>query len=66
MSPPEERAPFVCPRCGATSHHPADAEHGYCARCRWWTGSPTLGTDEAIAHAEATGAIEPVEGDDRG
>jgi hypothetical protein len=28
---------FTCPRCGMTSYHPADAEHGYCGNCRDWT-----------------------------
>lgn len=24
---------FTCPHCNLTSHHPMDAQHGYCARC---------------------------------
>lgn len=28
---------FTCPKCGTTSHHPKDAEEGYCARCKDWT-----------------------------
>jgi hypothetical protein len=36
-------AAFSCPCCGAVSHHPDDAAHGYCARCHWWTGAPWLG-----------------------
>jgi ribosomal protein L37E len=24
---------ITCPRCGATSYHPADIAHGYCGRC---------------------------------
>ena len=32
---------FTCPRCGATSHHPKDEEHGYCGRCHDFTGHPT-------------------------
>jgi hypothetical protein len=31
---------FTCPRCGMTSHHPADFGHGYCGRCRDWTAPP--------------------------
>lgn len=31
-------ASFTCPRCGAVSHHPLDAEHGYCGRCHDFTG----------------------------
>ena len=31
---------FTCPRCGATSHHPADQQFGYCARCHDFTASP--------------------------
>ena len=34
-------APFTCPRCHATSHHPADAEHGYCGKCHDFTGPPS-------------------------
>ena len=26
-------APFVCPDCGAVSHHPKDVENAYCGRC---------------------------------
>jgi len=28
---------FICPRCGAMSHHPTDAAEGYCGRCHDWT-----------------------------
>jgi len=31
---------FTCPRCGATSSHPQDLEHRYCARCHVFTGDP--------------------------
>lgn len=24
---------FTCPFCGATSHHPSDADQHYCGRC---------------------------------
>lgn len=51
---------FVCPRCSTPSWSPHDAEHGYCAQCSWWTGSPTLGRDDVIAQAEADGAIAPL------
>jgi hypothetical protein len=30
-------ANFTCPRCGRTSHHPKDAEEGYCGACHDWT-----------------------------
>ena len=30
-----EIEPFVCPRCHKTSHHPKDAQHGYCGHCHW-------------------------------
>jgi plasmid maintenance system antidote protein VapI len=36
-------ASFTCPCCGATSSHPEDIAHGFCARCHWWTGDPQLG-----------------------
>lgn len=29
---------FTCPACGMTSHHPADAAHGYCGNCHAFTG----------------------------
>jgi ribosomal protein L37E len=29
--------PFTCPRCGRTSHHPKDAETGYCGNCHAFT-----------------------------
>jgi hypothetical protein len=29
--------PYTCPRCGAVSHHPKDAEQGYCGRCHAFT-----------------------------
>jgi hypothetical protein len=25
--------PYVCPRCGRTSHHPEDAAQRYCGAC---------------------------------
>lgn len=52
---------FTCPRCSTTSHHPDDERHGYCGRCHWWTGDPTLGRPEVIAQAEAEGAIKPLD-----
>lgn len=30
-------APFTCPACGATSHHPDDQAHGYCGQCHAFT-----------------------------
>ncbi len=46
-------ASFRCPCCGAVSHHPQDVEHGYCARCHWWTGDPELGPPHIEAACEA-------------
>jgi hypothetical protein len=51
---------ITCPRCRATSHHPEDVRQRYCARCRWWTSDPLLGSAEVIAMAERDGVIEPV------
>jgi hypothetical protein len=34
---------FSCPCCGTVSHHPADAGHGYCDRCSWFTADSVLG-----------------------
>jgi hypothetical protein len=34
---------FTCPRCGRTSHHPADLAQGYCGACHDWTGRPRRG-----------------------
>lgn len=28
---------FTCPRCGMTSHNPADVREGYCGNCHDWT-----------------------------
>lgn len=57
--PASSTAPlFTCPRCGRDSWHPGDAEHGYCAACRWWTGDPILGQPSVIARAELEGAID--------
>jgi hypothetical protein len=44
---------ITCPRCGLTSHHPKDAEEGYCARCHAWTSppSPTAPPDEAAVRS---------------
>jgi uncharacterized OB-fold protein len=40
---------FVCPRCGTSSAHPKDAEHGYCGRCHAFTGTPAaLSTPEDL------------------
>lgn len=30
-------AGFTCPRCGRTSYHPHDVEHGYCGACHAFT-----------------------------
>lgn len=29
---------FTCPHCGMISHHPKDAENGYCGDCHAFTG----------------------------
>lgn len=34
-------APFTCPRCTRTSHHPDDKRYGYCGHCHDYTGAPT-------------------------
>ena len=31
---------FVCPTCGAESWNPNDRRHGYCGRCKAFTGRP--------------------------
>ena len=51
---------ITCPRCAATSYHPEDVRQGYCARCRWWTSDPLLGSALVIARAERDGAIAPL------
>jgi hypothetical protein len=38
--------PFVCPRCGAISHHLKDREYGYCGRCHAFTSSDRRMTEE--------------------
>jgi len=50
MSSDRMEPQFICPRCGAVSHHPTDAAEGYCGACHDWTrdrGRPdwTLGTE---------------------
>ena len=35
---------ITCPRCGMTSHHPADVEQGYCGNCHDWTSPKTMTT----------------------
>lgn len=45
--------PFACPCCGAVSHHPQDAEQGYCSACHWWTGDPQLGPPHMAAACSA-------------
>lgn len=34
----EEPEVYVCPRCGARSHHPRDAAERYCVRCHLFEG----------------------------
>jgi hypothetical protein len=29
---------FTCPDCDRVSHHPKDAQYGWCAACRRYTG----------------------------
>lgn len=37
---------FVCPDCGAESHHPKDLEHRYCARCnKFFPGGEPVGPE---------------------
>ena len=31
--------PFQCPVCNMISHHPKDAEHGYCGNCHAFTAT---------------------------
>jgi hypothetical protein len=33
---------FVCPACDTRSPSPQDRQAGYCARCHWYTGDPTI------------------------
>lgn len=65
---------FTCPTCGATSHHPADAAAGYCARCHDWTGErpgrmgPVCSVDdgragEGMAHESCAAAQVFADGD---
>jgi hypothetical protein len=35
--PTDNRTSFTCPKCGMTSYHPKDVEHGYCGNCHDWT-----------------------------
>lgn len=39
---------FTCPDCGARSWNPNDGQHGYCGRCKAFTGRPA-GLDLPIA-----------------
>jgi ribosomal protein L37E len=39
MAAPVEPS-ITCPRCGRTSHHPADVVAGYCGACHDWTSPP--------------------------
>ncbi len=41
---PIDPAPqFVCPECLAASWHPGDRLHGWCGRCKAYTGVPDPG-----------------------
>lgn len=40
--------PFTCPRCGRSSHHPKDIEHGYCGACHDFTGHAVPGDEDAV------------------
>jgi hypothetical protein len=33
----QDQPSITCPRCRATSYHPADIAEGYCGRCHEWT-----------------------------
>lgn len=57
----DQRAAFVCPRCGKRSYSPEDAHQGYCGLCHWWTGDATLGAPEVLEIAERDGALTPME-----
>lgn len=47
-TPDREPALFVCPTCMTPSWNKYDAEFGYCGRCHWWTGTPTLRHPEGL------------------
>jgi hypothetical protein len=51
-------APFTCPRCGAVSHNPHDAEERYCARCHLFVADPSA-LPGYWMH-ETSGALRPV------
>jgi hypothetical protein len=39
VEPPDPPS-FTCPRCGRTSHNPADVAEGYCGACHAFTREP--------------------------
>lgn len=43
---------FTCPRCGRTSHHPADAQSYYCAACKGFMGAEHTPTPMQIDTAD--------------
>lgn len=42
MPDPAPPPVYRCPRCGARSWHPKDAEHRYCAQCHAFEGEELL------------------------
>lgn len=50
----EPRPSFTCPRCSRTSHHPKDAEFGYCGACHDFTGGRDAATVERGRAERAT------------
>jgi hypothetical protein len=37
---------FVCPRCGAVSHHPTDAAERYCGACHAFVDDAEVTADD--------------------
>lgn len=56
---------FTCPACGMTSHHPADAENGYCGNCHAFTGTaPGAGGWYYTVRVDPRGRPDPDVGPD--
>ncbi|MFJ9239736.1 hypothetical protein ACIRJ3_32715 [Streptomyces anulatus] len=61
----DPRPSFVCPECSAESWHPEDVAQGYCGRCHFWTGDPTMYAAwkaeraSAAGRAPETGSVAP-------
>lgn len=56
MTPHDTPPLIICPRCGAPSWNPIDAEQGYCGRCHDWT-QPTGDEIERLYIPEWTNAL---------